>query len=500
MDTSFLLAGKPVETPNPLQLAGTGMSLADMLNKVQIGNVNIQALQQQAQAAPEFAAGIAAGADPNQLLAKMATKYPYAYTKLQTDYNTQLTAQATRAKETAQATQAEQEAYKSAAGMAGNQAYQIAQDVAAGKPISDAAKTVLQDQLTHAALIRHQDPSTIPLPPMNAPDAAWGDFARASSSAAISPEQHAQIDKAFADANLARVTAGQAPLKTQAELMSARAAQTQAWVATQKQQYGEGQVLVNGMTGFANYFHPGNATTAASFTPINGPDGNPIQVQPSLGQKNMYAAQVGTIQDSVSNINEARTMHLYAQQMRSLLTSAPSMSGPVASSDFGRNILGMIAPKLTQDQYDAYSTMKMRDFLAIEMQSKIMHQMAPRGGQYTAILTGLGKPGSQIPVDAGLAMTNAIDTLANNQIAMHVGKIDYLTKTPDDPTGAHYAPPQPAPILGAGAANTPAATAGKRTPDSRDVTALKADPRAVTAAFNLKYGPNAAAAYLGQQQ
>ena len=47
-DFSYLLASKPIEVPGPMDLAGKGLTLGEMANKLAMGNLGLQTAQQQA--------------------------------------------------------------------------------------------------------------------------------------------------------------------------------------------------------------------------------------------------------------------------------------------------------------------------------------------------------------------------------------------------------------------------------------------------------------------
>ena len=66
LDPAVLLQAKPIEVPNPLDLATKGLTLADIMNKVQAGDISLQ--QQRAM--------VAAMSDPPFLAAMAGLRWP----------------------------------------------------------------------------------------------------------------------------------------------------------------------------------------------------------------------------------------------------------------------------------------------------------------------------------------------------------------------------------------------------------------------------------------
>jgi hypothetical protein len=499
-DFSYLLGQKPLEVPTPLAVASQGLTLADLLQRTQAGGINLQAAQQAAAAAPEFAQGLASGADPDQLLASMATKYPYAYQKLLADYKASQLTQAQIGAQQAASAKDRAAAAKDAFGLASNYATSL---MSSGQPPSAAQKMQLATQFAHASVVAGIDPAQVHVPSLIADDSTWAQFGAGVAGMGTPPKDAAEINKwkqttpaevaeKVAQANKANVEAGLAPFQAQTSRISAGAAAQQA--GTQAAEFAFGKTYVPPLTGQGVQVQPqrdaqGNLVPVA--TPIGGAPAAPGQAPQPAPQLGMGAGQSAQLDALKKRLEEASANTAMGQRMESIVPGLRQMvasgyNGTLAGSQAGKDFLEFAGSvgALNQDQMTKLGNMRASDALTAELLGPLARELSTKGNVIALKVAINAKPSSENPAAVRMRMIDALQADAKTLQLQGQALNRYVGQNPGDLGLVGFVPPAPiVPTL----SSIPMAAA----------SALRADP-SKRADFDAKYGTGAAATVLGK--
>lgn len=220
IDPNILLSGQVPQFPNPLALATQGLSLADLANRNQLMQYQLQTQQQYGQAVQQLGNAQAQGQDPSTVLPQIAQQYPLAYAKILSDQKQLELTKAQITEATGKGAEASANAFKTGNQILSNAASAIAQR---GTPPTPFEMQYLTSQALHAAALGGIDPRTLNIP---APDSDPGQqlaWAQAVSSGGMLPKDAADIALIYKGTLPKTVADTQ---KTQAEI---------PWVAPQAQ-------------------------------------------------------------------------------------------------------------------------------------------------------------------------------------------------------------------------------------------------------------------------
>lgn len=392
LDPSILLQSTPFQMPNQLDLAGKGLTLANLANSNQMGNIQVMQAQQQMKmmADPRYSQAVAQMLGGGESQSgnpdfSFLSSYPAA--------GQAAIEQLLKMRQTAAATE---------------------KDTAAAQ--MDRASTVVKKTNLLASFAANMDPTDqdakfrllngvyslgmdklMPPPKIDASPGDWQAYANGVYTMGTDPEKQTQIAVARAklgpdvaktlqetltsqaEENKARVDAGLAPIKVSIERQQANAASLNA--ATHQAEFLNPSPIIDETSGQVvqpkRTAGPGGYTTSAA--PITDAQGNPIQVRPTNAQGSL-AKGAG---DEVANLQAKAAS---AAQFKALLQDMAQQdakgiySGGVMGSDGAKkmvNILGGLG-LLSKEQVAKLANTQVYDAESRQLVADAVSQFAGR--------------------------------------------------------------------------------------------------------------------------
>lgn len=467
MDTSFLLGGKGVEAPDPLAMAGKGLTLAQLMNTVQAGNMGLETQRQTAAAysdpdvlrqlgAALGGGGGIGGGSPLDL--SVLSKYGLATPGLVEGFQKMGIQSATIAKDRAEALKAEVESRTKQIATASQFAMK-----AADNPTPQNIQGYLR-QHSFAGL-----PADFfgPMPPLGSPKEAWQTYLTGVAAASQDPAAQLAIAKQAVmlprEALASDVGTAKAALETQqmpqklsisqqeANTGSFNAATTRAGFTApemffppgsnvpqfRSKDMGGGMTIAPGVgeTGGTIRSMPGNQTPPGtpSGAPVNAPSNTAAQTtrgvvkppaivdhvpgeRPTLGEppgriklNEAAAGKVADMQDTLPTIYSALQRF---NSLKQQIEGDQLMTGPVFGSNGMKQIAGMVSglPGMPPGLRERVANTQVADATALSGVFNLMGEGKGTLPRSTAALDMLvsAKPGTTQYKDAMLALTNAL--------------------------------------------------------------------------------------------